>query len=70
MGLHRDKRYAKIFPRNEKLRKIIAEHGEYFEVVSSPQPEPMLQNQLAVTFRDENITFTTPVVNLRMIQRD
>jgi hypothetical protein len=66
----RDKRYAKIFPNNDKLRKIIAEHGEYFEVVSSPQPEPLLQNQLAITLRDENITFTTQVVNLRMIQRD
>ena len=65
----RDKRYAKIFPRNEKLRKIIAEHGEYFEVISSPQPEPQLQNQLAVTLRDENITFTTQVTNLRMIQQ-
>ena len=69
MGM-RDKRYAKIFPRNDKLRKIIAEHGEYFEVVSSPQPEPQLQNQLAITLRDENITFTTQVVNLRMIQMD
>ncbi len=66
----RDKRYAKIFPKNDNLRKIIAEHGEYFEVVSSPQPEPQLQNQLAITLRDENITFTTQVVNLRMIQRD
>ena len=45
---NRDKRYAKIFPNNDKLRKIIAEHGEYFEVVSSPQPEPLLQNQLAI----------------------
>ena len=65
----RDKRYAKIFPRNEKLRKIIAEHGEYFEVISSPQPEPQLQNQLAVPLQDENITFTTQVTNLRMIQQ-
>ncbi len=63
------KRYAKIFPRNDKLRKIIAEHGEYFEVISSPQPEPQLQNQLALTLRDENITFTTQVTNLRMIQK-
>ena len=68
--MSRDKRYAKIFPKNDNLRKIIAEHGEYFEVVSSPQPEPQLQNQLAITLRDENITFTTQVVNLRMIQRD
>jgi len=65
----RDKRYAKIFPRNDKLRKIIAEHGEYFEVVSSPQPEPELNMQLAVTLKDENITFTTQVTNLRMIQQ-
>jgi len=65
----RDKRWAKIFPRNDKLRKIIAEHGEYFEVISSPQPEPQLQNQLAVTLKDENITFTTQVTNLRMIQQ-
>ena len=67
---NRDKRYARIFPNNDKLRKIIAEHGEYFEVVSSPQPEPLLQNQLAITLRDENITFSTLVVILRMIQRD
>ena len=65
----RDKRYAKIFPRNDKLRKIIAEHGEYFEVISSPQPEPQLNMQLAVTLKDENITFTTQVTNLRMIQQ-
>ena len=65
----RDKRWAKIFPRNDKLRKIIAEHGEYFEVISSPQPEPQLNMQLAVTLRDENITFTTQVTNLRMIQQ-
>ena len=65
----RDKRYAKIFPRNDMLRKIIAEHGEYFEVISSPQPEPQLNMQLAVTLRDENITFTTQVTNLRMIQQ-
>ena len=68
MGI-RDKRYAKIFPRNDKLRKIIAEHGEYFEVISSPQPEPQLNMQLAVTLKDENITFTTQVTNLRMIQQ-
>ena len=49
---NRDKRYAKIFPNNDKLRKIIAEHGQYFEVVSSPQPEPQLQNQLAMVQRD------------------
>ncbi len=65
----RDKRYAKIFPRNDKLWKIIAEHGEYFEVISSPQPEPQLNMQLAVTLKDENITFTTQVTNLRMIQQ-
>ena len=65
----RDKRYAKIFPRNDKLRKIIEEHGEYFEVVSSPQPEPQLNMQLAVTLKDDNITFTTQVTNLRMIQQ-
>jgi hypothetical protein len=62
MGI-RDKRYAKVFPNNEKLRKIIAEHGEYFEVVSSPEIIPQLQNQLGMTLRDENITFTTQVQN-------
>ena len=69
MGI-RDKRYAKVFPNNEKLRKIIAEHGQYFEVVSSPEIIPQLQNQLGMTLRDENITFTTQVQNLRMIQLD
>ena len=69
MGI-RDKRYAKVFPNNDKLRKIIEEHGEYFEVTSSPQPIPKLNNQLGLTLKDENITFTTEVRNLRMIQHN
>jgi|TARA_R110000822_G_scaffold152056_3_gene291202 hypothetical protein len=69
MGI-RDKRYAKVFPNNDKLRKIIEEHGEYFEVTSSPQPIPQLNNQLGLTLKDENITFTTEVRNLRMIQHN
>ena len=69
MGI-RDKRYAIIFPNNDKLRKIIEEHGEYFEVTSSPQPIPQLNNQLGLTLKDENITFTTEVRNLRMIQHN
>jgi len=66
----RDRRWAKILPANPKLRKIIEEHGQYFEVVSSPEPNAQLQNQLAVTLKDDNITFTTAVVNLRMVQFD
>ena len=69
MGI-RDKRYAKVFPNNDKLRKIIEEHGEFFEVTSSPQPIPQLNNQLGLTLKDENITFTTEVRNLRMIQHN
>ena len=69
MGI-RDKRYAKVFPNNDKLRKIIIEHGEYFEVISSPQPIPQLNNQLGITLKDENITFTTEVRNLRMVQQN
>mgnify|MGYP006883124036 CR=1 FL=1 len=69
MGI-RDKRYAKVFPNNDKLRKIIEEHGEYFEVTSSPQPIPQLNNQLGLTLKDENITFTTEVRNIRMIQHN
>ena len=69
MGI-RDKRYAKVFPNNDKLRKIIEEHGEYFEVTSSPQPIPQLNNKLGLTLKDENITFTTEVRNLRMIQHN
>jgi|TARA_R110000823_G_scaffold195796_1_gene327117 hypothetical protein len=69
MGI-RDKRYAKVFPNNDKLRKIIVEHGEYFEVISSPQPIAQLNNQLGITLKDENITFTTEVRNLRMVQQN
>ena len=69
MGI-RDKRWAKVFPNNDKLRKIIEEHGEYFEVTSSPQPIPQLNNQLGLTLKDENITFTTEVRNLRMVQQN
>ena len=66
MGI-RDKRYAKVFPNNDKLRKIIVEHGEYFEVISSPQPIAQLNNQLGITLKDENITFTTEVSFLLLL---
>jgi hypothetical protein len=33
-------RYAKVLPNNEKLRKIITEHGPYFEVVNEPRVLP------------------------------
>ena len=69
MGI-RDKRYAKVFANNDKMRKIIVEHGEYFEVISSPQPIAQLNNQLGITLKDENITFTTEVRNLRMVQQN
>ena len=62
------KRFAKIFPRNDKLRRIIAEHGEYFEVVGAAEVQPALKNQLCLTLKDENITFTTSVTNLRIVQ--
>jgi len=61
-------RYAKVLPRNDKLRKIIAEHGEYFEVIKGPVHVPQLGNQLGVTLKDPNYVFTTEVKNIRIIQ--
>ena len=61
-------RFAKIFPSYDILRRIIAEHGEYFEVVGAAEVQPALKNQLCLTLKDENITFTTAVVNLRIVQ--
>lgn len=63
-----DKRYAKILPNNEKLRNIINKYGQYFEVVGSPEIVPQLNNQLGVTLRDDDITFTTEVRNIRIVQ--
>jgi hypothetical protein len=64
----RDKRYAKVLPNNEKLRNIIDKYGQYFEVVGSPELIPQLNNQLGVTLKDEDITFTTEVRNIRIVQ--
>ena len=64
----RDKRYAKVLPNNEKLRNIINKYGQYFEVVGSPEIIPQLNNQLGITLKDEDITFTTEVRNIRIIQ--
>jgi hypothetical protein len=64
----RDKRYAKVFPNNEKLRNIINKYGQYFEVVGSPELIPQLNNQLGVTLKDDDITFTTEVRNIRIVQ--
>jgi hypothetical protein len=64
------KRYAKVLPRNDKLRKVIAEHGEYFEVISGPKAVPQLNNQLGVTLKDPNYIFTTEVKNIRIVQPD
>ena len=64
----RDKRYAKILPNNEKLRNIINKYGQYFEVVGSPEIVPQLNNQLGVTLKDDDITFTTEVRNIRIVQ--
>ena len=47
-----NKRFAKVFPKNDKLRKIIAEYGQYFEVITNPRPVAELRNELAVTLRD------------------
>jgi hypothetical protein len=63
-------RYAKVLPNNEKLRKIITEHGPYFEVVNEPRVLPQLKNQMAITLRDPNFTFTTEVRNIRIVQPD
>ena len=67
-GVMHKKRFAKIFPRNDKLRKIIQEHGEFFEVIGAAEIQPALKNQLCLTLKDENITFTTSVTNLRIVQ--
>lgn len=64
----RDKRYAKVLPNNEKLRNIINKYGQYFEVVGSPELIPQLNNQLGVTLKDDDITFTTEVRNIRIVQ--
>ena len=64
----RDKRYAKVLPNNEKLRNIINKYGQYFEVVGSPEIVPQLNNQLGITLKDEDITFTTEVRNIRIVQ--
>lgn len=63
-------RYAKILPNNEKLRKIIDRYGPYFEVVSEPRVLPQLKNQMAITLRDADFTFTTEVRNIRIVQPD
>jgi|MEHZ01.5.fsa_nt_MEHZ011485562.1_3 hypothetical protein len=64
------KRYAKVFPKNEALRKIITEYGEYFEVTTNPRPVPELKNELAVTLKDGDFVFTTEVRNIRIVQED
>jgi len=64
------KRYAKIFPKNEALRKIITEYGEYFEVATNPRPVAELKNELAVTLKDGDFVFTTEVRNIRIVQED
>lgn len=64
----RDKRYAKVFPNNDKLKAIINKYGQYFEVVGSPEIIPQLNNQLGITLKDEDITFTTEVRNIRIVQ--
>ena len=64
------KRYAKIFPKNEALRKIITEYGEYFEVTTNPRPVAELKNELAVTLKDGDFVVTTEVRNIRIVQED
>ena len=63
-------RYAKVLPNNEKLREIINKYGQYFEVVNEPRVLPQLKNQMAITLRDPNFTFTTEVRNIRIVQPD
>ena len=62
------KRFAKVFPRNDKLRKIIAEYGEYFVVVTNPRPLAELRNERAVTVKDGDFVFTTDVRNITIVQ--
>ena len=63
-------RYAKVLPNNEKLREIINKYGQYFEVVNEPRVLPQLKNQMAITLRDPDFTFTTEVRNIRIVQTD
>jgi len=63
-------RYAKVLPNNEKLREIINKYGQYFEVVNEPRVLPQLKNQMAITLRDPDFTFTTEVRNIRIVQPD
>jgi hypothetical protein len=64
------KRYAKVFPKNEALRKIITEYGEYFEVTTNPRAVAELKIELAVTLKDGDFVFTTEVRNIRIVQED
>jgi hypothetical protein len=63
-------RYAKVLPNNQKLREIIDKYRPYFEVVSEPRVLPQLKNQMAITLRDADFTFTTEVRNIRIVQPD
>ena len=63
-------RYAKVLPNNEKLREIINKYGQYFEVVNEPRVLPQLKNQMAITLRDPDFTFTSEVRNIRIVQPD
>ena len=63
-----NKRFAKVFPKSDKLRKIIAEYGQYFEVITNPRPVAELRNELAVTLKDGDFVFTTEVRNIRIVQ--
>ena len=42
----------------------------YFEVVNEPRVLPQLKNQMAITLRDPDFTFTTEVRNIRIVQPD
>ena len=64
-------RWAKVFPNNEKLVKIIAERGQYFRVHGEPRVLKVLGNKVGLTLVDKDgYKFTTESRNARLLQDD
>ncbi len=62
------KRWVKILPNNEKLVKIIAERGKYFQVAGEPKVLQALNNKVGLTLVDrDGYKFTTESKNARLI---
>ena len=62
------KRIAKVHPNNEKLVKIIAERGQYFQVAGEPRVLKSLGNKVGLTLIDKDgYKFTTESRNCRLV---